>query len=1642
MICCELMLSPLSRSGQSLLEKVAPISLTTQEVLENKIPNIIITPPTPGIDIKEGSLALHGITRTTITNSVPPNHCLSETVIDFGDELKATDVQVKNPITIPVSSEGSPENTSNKMSVYFVDDLKIADAELGSQINSIPKQKSFKRSIKSDRRRKKFWMPYPVNPPLKVRRKNRSSDTILNAIQILQKNNINFTITNESPYNRLPSVKMEPVAHARPVFPQAFNPSVTNFALREIPVHMSNVYTCPLNGVNLNVAENVAQEVINSTKTMQSTSLGVGQGIEDEFVHNDKIQKNNLENKTHIVTEIEPKQTISTKSSPPIEIKNITVDDTTRICVEKNFFNTEKSAETFIPSELITKYNDDAFKELTPTPSSLNISSILDFDISSEEEVVNPDGKEEVICKSQGSIEVCPDIGFKKDDGQLSSVKEVTDNCLLADISENLHESSHSNVQVLNSQMNVLFCPSVKCRKDRPPKILPQKLVGFSSQMEIEHKTFLELAEEGEGNENKEVISDKETELNVLAQDRLACSKLPLITISNVKQKKDRKVTSQSMVENVADLNIKHAETKDNISINRVTVSPTPITMVSRVKRKRGKNSNSENKIEFIHEDNNIDSSNDEKNNDTTVKNPNLAIKRKKGRPGKFQRYTSDTSDEEVGNYVMKNIKNVNKEFMTEGESSSETQNTDSDQPCIKSESIKETYSQNFSNTEIFNYTVNKTKSHAIDPGTHSPTDWSATSVIKLKKESIFTEENTGSDHPCIKSGLTMETFSRNSPNSDVFNHGLNITNSSSINFRVHPVTDWSANLTIKRDTLYDDSNLKQISKSLVHVPHINTCSLNDINLNQAKNVTEGELLNVADYIINEKTATLDLMDIEAKDNIDVNKLLSPRSHTALTAIPTIKTGTDRISRVQDKTEFTDNDNDLDSLNHKRNSNTIEECATPVMKRKRGRPPKIKTVAQLQTDVSDRSYKEQSKYVAKNKRIISKEFITDDESDSDCQQNADFIKQSVFSEKNTDSDQGCIESELTIENCTPNNEGVNNTDSSTIDPRTQSPTGWSKNLIMKKDTLCDNIDLKQVSKNNFEYFKTKYKGKAKKLAKKHSSQDKLSQTLLNVQENLTEEDFRGFDDSEKKAANSLRLTVFRQNMNLVRQICEKSDEVNSQNFIKNVQTNDNRINIVQDILITKKNAIDLISGTTLANNQRPTFRKSMSPKMNTAVDILTQVMEEMSKTGPAQKAGKMFNKPAPIYIPAVYSTPGKRKAEEVEEVREKSCEGDELFEDCPRSPDEVVIPDQLPKLIPTQKPQQMRVHKVASAINKLLSFGHETALVNEVAMQFAFQTNHFIAQVVVGKISQNCDKPDNSFPPGPPLSGVQRILLGFLIKLEKSTHPGVLDKVLELAEPQVFNRLVCTIENAQQLTRFYTAICRMRQDLDRMRRFICDSFYFSGDFAVPVLFTALTMWPNVLPMASQLSEFPLAKVIVHICYLKLCNKPGYNLMPLRDLLSRFYGYPTERWNCDELFQEILVDYIRNPSVKLSDYTLQLFLKNKPASWVSKKVHDCLIPLYEQVPNTNPNLKATLLILYGNIHYFFKAHELQFVTKIDDWFESLQQEEKDPVVQRSLIVARQRLLKCKIGSTRKRTKEPEPDKALQLIEANVDNSKVQ
>lgn len=117
-----------------------------------------------------------------------------------------------------------------------------------------------------------------------------------------------------------------------------------------------------------------------------------------------------------------------------------------------------------------------------------------------------------------------------------------------------------------------------------------------------------------------------------------------------------------------------------------------------------------------------------------------------------------------------------------------------------------------------------------------------------------------------------------------------------------------------------------------------------------------------------------------------------------------------------------------------------------------------------------------------------------------------------------------------------------------------------------------------------------------------------------------------------------------------------------------------KINIVQDILITNNNkAIDLLADRGDVKFSLPRKKPPLQSEGNTPVDILSQVMQDMTKTGPAQRPQpkRIVPQPQPVFQPT---------QPKLEEKRD--------LEDCPKSPDIFEEPEETPppKLIPEDRP--------------------------------------------------------------------------------------------------------------------------------------------------------------------------------------------------------------------------------------------------------------------------------------------------------------------------------------------------------------------
>ncbi|CAH0548142.1 unnamed protein product [Brassicogethes aeneus] len=326
--------------------------------------------------------------------------------------------------------------------------------------------------------------------------------------------------------------------------------------------------------------------------------------------------------------------------------------------------------------------------------------------------------------------------------------------------------------------------------------------------------------------------------------------------------------------------------------------------------------------------------------------------------------------------------------------------------------------------------------------------------------------------------------------------------------------------------------------------------------------------------------------------------------------------------------------------------------------------------------------------------------------------------------------------------------------------------------------------------------------------------------------------------------------------------------------------------------------------------------------------------------------------------------------------------------DSLRSPEpEVMTSCEDPKIIPLEKPPKMTLCKVDLLFKKLINFSKEKKVVEEVVSQFISEEPEYIAQLVLEIASRDIyDKPSNTHNNyAPPLTETQMVLFGFMVRLDKTLCESVQEHFLKKTEIVMFSK-VADVQQANPLSRMYIAICKARKDMDRIRKFCCECFYFMEDLAVPVFFNVLTSWTQVLPKHEASNDCPMAKVLVQLVQLKVCNTPGFNLCPLRDLLHYFYGYPKERQDCNAVFKDIFNSYIGNPS-RNTDLSIILFCKHQSDQWVLDKLDKHFKPLVHKIPSEN--YKATVLVLIGKICKNFRKKGLLNETVM--WLESLKSE---------------------------------------------------
>nr|CAI5832156.1 unnamed protein product [Callosobruchus analis] len=332
--------------------------------------------------------------------------------------------------------------------------------------------------------------------------------------------------------------------------------------------------------------------------------------------------------------------------------------------------------------------------------------------------------------------------------------------------------------------------------------------------------------------------------------------------------------------------------------------------------------------------------------------------------------------------------------------------------------------------------------------------------------------------------------------------------------------------------------------------------------------------------------------------------------------------------------------------------------------------------------------------------------------------------------------------------------------------------------------------------------------------------------------------------------------------------------------------------------------------------------------------------------------------------------------------------------------------------------------------------------------RFALET---VVNIILFGVANDVDKPDGKFHPLLIVTKTQWLFLKLMFRLEEEKMSGILQLYLQKAEnllysfqpmqkivrrlQKTFTRcgsflytlrllklqvpftiiikrnngivsLGLTDNKVEPVTRLYVAICKLKGDVNRVRRFCCEAFYYTEDLAVPLMFTVLTSWVEIFPMQDDMKCYPIADVMVQLIHLKTIKKPQYKLHALKWLLNQYYGYAKDRVNCDEFLKDLTQKYL-----------------SEEANWLKEKINDILKPMVYQVPVGDNKFKATVITLLANVcqHLHLGSRD-KFMVELKEWFSSLSGGNSPKVIKQSVQYAlnmlQKKQTKCEIRAKRR------------------------
>lgn len=236
------------------------------------------------------------------------------------------------------------------------------------------------------------------------------------------------------------------------------------------------------------------------------------------------------------------------------------------------------------------------------------------------------------------------------------------------------------------------------------------------------------------------------------------------------------------------------------------------------------------------------------------------------------------------------------------------------------------------------------------------------------------------------------------------------------------------------------------------------------------------------------------------------------------------------------------------------------------------------------------------------------------------------------------------------------------------------------------------------------------------------------------------------------------------------------------------------------------------------------------------------------------------------------------------------------------------------------------------------------------------------------------EKPKSTTTMEPLLTIRQKVILGLLLRIERELNSAdYVTLLISNIEKHLLFNVKFKPECLENLSRFYTALCRLKQKKHRVRVFLADLLYHNPSHKFVIIYTIVTSWLNVLqPYKDVTTDAGFDHVLAHIAMTQP-NQPTTNtnivgyihdncIGVFKNLLVTYYNFPRTEFCVDDLTMSLLESFMCGGHVQFETAILILCVHSS-AQWTYEKVQ--LIGELCKV-STDVEVVRNLLKLIANI----------------------------------------------------------------------------